>query len=80
MKYSKMIKFLNDNGILLMQPVIADTVDTLLPIGCNMSEEEFEEICDCVFNAYLDNADDPDVDIWYLADKELTERGYREVL
>lgn len=33
MKYCEMVKFLNDNGILLLQPVIADTVDTLLPKG-----------------------------------------------
>lgn len=75
MKYSEMTKFLNDNGIMLMQPIIADTVDVKLPLGANISEDEFEEICECVFNAYLDNADDPDLDVWNLVDEELTKRG-----
>lgn len=78
MKYSKMIKFMNDNGILLMQPVVADTVDSLLPIGCDISDDEYEEICDCVFNEYLNNTDNPELDIWYLVDEELIKRGYRK--
>lgn len=79
MKYSEMVKFLNDNGILLLQPVIADTVDTLLPIGCNMPEEEYEEICDCIFDKYLDKVDDATLDdIWNLAEEELINRGYKE--
>lgn len=79
MKYSEMTKFLNDNGILLLQPIIADTVDILLPIGCNMAEEEYEEICDCVFDGYLDKADDATLDdIWDLAEEELIKRGYKE--
>ena len=78
-KYSEMIKFLNDNGILLLQPVIADTVDVLLPLGCDMTEEEYEEICDCVFDGYLDKADDATLDdIWDLAEEELINRGYKE--
>ena len=79
MKYGEMIKFMNDNGILLMQPIIADTVDTLLPIGCNISEEEYEEICEAIFDEYLNNADNPDLDVWYLVDEELTKRGYRGI-
>lgn len=81
MKYSEMVKFLNDNGILLLQPVIADTVDTLLPIGCDISEEEYEEICDCIFDGYLDKADDATLDdIWDLAEEELMKRNIKEEL
>jgi hypothetical protein len=80
-KYSEMIKFLNDNGILLLQPVIADTVDVLLPLGCDMTEEEYEEICDCVFDGYLDKADDATLDdIWDLAEEELVKRNIKEEL
>ena len=80
MKYGEMIKFLNDNGIMLMQAVIANEVDNQIPIGVNISEDEFEQICRCVFKEYLDNAIEPDIDIWYLVDEELTNRGYKEVL
>ena len=81
MKYSEMTKFLNDNGILVMQPVIANEVDGQLPIGCDISEDEFEEICEKVFQTYLDSIwSNPDLDIWYLVDEELTNRGYKEVL
>lgn len=81
MKYSEMIKFMNDNGILLLQPIVADTVDSLLPIGCDMSEEEYEEICGKVFDTYRENMDDNSTldDIWYIAEEELVKRGYKEV-
>ena len=79
MKYGEMVKFLNDNGILLLQPLIADTVDVLLPIGSNVSDDEYEEICEKIFDNYLD---DPDLDkgldiIWSLTEDELARRGYR---
>lgn len=79
MKYGEMIKFMNANGILLIQPIVADVVDVLLPIGCNISEEEYEDICDKVFNAYCDNMDDGQTldDIWRIADEELINRGYK---
>ena len=80
MKYSKMIRFLNDNGILLMQAVIANEVDNQIPIGCNMSEDEYEQICEAVYQTHLENALDPDIDVWYLVDEELTRRGYKEQL
>lgn len=76
MKYSEMTKFLNDNGILVMQPVVANMVDAQLDHG--VDEAEFEEICDTVFNAYIDNVDNPDLDIWYLVDEELVNRGLKE--
>lgn len=78
MKYGEMVKFLNDNGIMLMQAVIANEVDAQLLTS--ISEDEFEEVCDCIFNTYLDNIPDPDIDIWYLVDEELTARGYKGVL
>lgn len=73
MKYNEMIKFLNDNGILLMQPVIADAVDSMIPIDYNMSEEEYENICEKIFNDYLDSSDEPD--IWELIRDEFLRRG-----
>lgn len=78
MKYSEMIKFLNDNGILLMQAVIANEVDNQL--SKSISESEFEDVCDTIFKTYLECVLDPDLDIWYLVDDELTKRGYKEVL
>ena len=80
MKYSKMIRFLNDNGILLMQAVIANEVDNQIPIGCNVPEDEYEQICEVIYQTYLENALDPDIDVWYLVDEELTRRGYKEQL
>ena len=74
MKYSKMVKFLNDNGILVMQPVIASTVDSQLED--NIPEEEFEDVCAAVFDLYLSCYEEPD--IWELVDEELTRRGYKE--
>jgi hypothetical protein len=74
MKYSEMVKFLNDNGILVMQPVIASEVSAQLET--DISEDEFEEICAKVFDMYLGSIDEPD--IWYLVDEILTERGYKE--
>ena len=77
MKYREMVKFLNDNGIMLLQPIVADTVDVLLPLGVNVSDDEFEEICEKIFNDYLDSIDEPDLSrIWDLTESELERRGY----
>lgn len=76
MKYGEMTKFLNDNGIYVMQPVIANEVSAQLEV--DISEDEFEEICGKVYEIYLDCIEEPDV--WYLVDEELTKRGYKEVL
>lgn len=73
MKYSEMVKFLNDNGILVMQPVIASTLDAQLEHS--ILEEEFEDICESVKNTYLECDEEPD--IWELVDEELTKRGYK---
>ncbi len=73
MKYSEMTKFLNDNGILVMQPVIANELDAQLEH--NIPEEEFEDICKSVEDAYLSCFEEPD--IWELVDEELTKRGYK---
>ena len=78
MKYGEMVHFLNDNGIMVVQAVIADEVSSQL--SRSISEGKFEEVCENIFNAYLDNALDPDIDIWYLVDEELTKRGCKEVL
>lgn len=77
MKYRDMVKFLNDNDIMLLQPIVADTVDVLLPLGVNVSDDEFEEICGKIFNDYLDSIDEPDLSrIWDLTESELERRGY----
>ena len=75
MKYSEMVKFLNDNGIYVMQPVIASELDAQLEHS--IPEEEFEEICASVEDAYLSCFEEPD--IWELVDEELTKRGYKNV-
>lgn len=74
MKYSEMTKFLNDNGILVMQPVIANQVSAQL--AHDIPEEEFEDICASVYNTYLGCFEEPDT--WQLIDEELTKRGYKE--
>ena len=73
MKYSEMERFLNDNGIKVMQPVIASEVDAQLET--DIPEEEFEEICEYIYDIYLGCFDEPD--IWQLVDEELTARGYK---
>lgn len=75
MKYSEMIKFLNDNNIKVMQPVIANEVNA--QIETDITEKEFEEVCAKIYDTYLDCVADPDLDIWYLVDEELTNRGYK---
>lgn len=75
MKYSEMTQFLNDNGIMVIQPVIANEVNSQLEEV--ISDNEFEEICEKIYNIYLDCIEEPD--IWYLVDEELTNRGYKEV-
>jgi hypothetical protein len=74
MKYGEMVKFLNDNGILVMQPVIASTLDAQLEHS--IPEEEFEDICSRVEDAYLSAYEEPD--IWDLVDEELIARGYKD--
>lgn len=65
MKYCDMTKFLNNNGILLMQPLVADCVDTLLPIGWDGSGVDYEKLCEKCFNTYLEAvATNPDIDVW----------------
>ena len=73
MKYSEMTKFLNNNGIMVIQPVIANEVSAQLQV--DISEDEFEEICAIVYEIYLDCIEKPDV--WYLVDEELTKRGLK---
>ena len=74
MKYSEMTKFLNDNGIYVMQPVIANEVSAQLEV--DISEEEFETICHRVYKIYLSCFEEPD--IWELVDTELNRCGYKE--
>ena len=74
MKYSEMVKFLNDNDIRVMQPVIASELDAQLET--DIPEEEFEEICTSVYDTYLSCFEEPD--IWELVDEELKKRGLKD--
>lgn len=71
MKYKNMVKFLNDNDILVMQVVIANEVDNMTPIGFNLSDDEFEQVCEIVYANYINNCMDTDIDIRILIKKEL---------
>ncbi len=73
MKYKEMTKFLNDNGIFVMQPVIANEVDAQLEV--EISDEEFEKICSEVYTTYLGVF--YEIDIWDLVDTILVNKGYK---
>lgn len=73
-RYSEMTKFLNSNGILVVQPVIANEVDAQLMNG--IDEDVFEEICAKVYETYLQNWDEAP-NIWNLVDEELKARGLK---
>lgn len=75
MKYKEMTKFLNDNGILVMQPVIASELDAQLET--EITDDEYENICTTVYEQYLDSIEEPD--IWWLVNDELVKRGHKEV-
>lgn len=74
MKYSEMVKFLNDNGIDAIQPIIASEVNAQLETSIN--DEEFEAVCNKIYGAYLDCDEEPDM--WDLVDEELSKRGYKD--
>lgn len=73
MKYNEMVKFLNDNGINAIQPIIASEVSAQLEK--DITDEEFENVCHKIYGTYLDCDEEPDM--WYLVDEELTNRGYK---
>lgn len=72
-RYSEMTQFLNDNGIMAMQPVIANEVSAQLMDS--VDENVFEEICAKVCNTYLECDEEPR--IWDLVDEELSARGLK---
>lgn len=74
MMYKDMVKFLNDNGINAIQPIIASEVDAQLEKS--VDDKEFEDICHQVYGTYLDCDEEPDM--WELVNDELIERGYIE--
>lgn len=74
MKYREMVKFLNDNDIRVMQPVIANEVNAQLDI--DITDEDFENVCKSIYDIYLGCMEEPD--IWILVDEELIARGYKE--
>ena len=74
MKYSEMVKFLNDNGIDAIQPIIASEVNAQLEKS--IDDKEFEDVCHKIYGTYLDSDEEPDM--WCLVDEELVTRGYKE--
>ena len=74
MKYREMVNFLNNNGILVMQPVVASELDAQLET--EITDEEYENICETVYEQYLDSIEEPD--IWWLVNDELVKRSYKE--
>lgn len=72
-RYSEMTQFLNDNGIMAMQPVIANEVSAQLMDS--VDENVFEEICRKVCDTYLECDEEPC--IWNLVDEELKSRGLK---
>lgn len=76
MKYSEMVKFLNDNGIYVIQPMIASALSAQLEH--DITEEEFEDVCTNVENAYLEICCDIEPSIHLLVSEELVKRGYKE--
>ena len=74
MKYSEMVKFLNNNGIYAIQPIIASEVDAQLEE--DITDEEFENVCGVIYEIYLDCAEEPNM--WDLVHEELLARGYKE--
>ena len=73
MKYSEMVKFLRENDMYAIQPVIANEVNSQLEV--EIPEEEFESVCKTVFDIYMDCVDEPDIS--YLVNNELVNRGYK---
>lgn len=74
MKYKDILKFLKDNEIHAIKPKIADQVDHQLEV--EISDEEFEEICNKIYNLYMDYVEEPDV--WELVNDELVSRGHKK--
>ena len=72
MMYKDMVKFLNDHDVTVMQVVIADEVNSQLETS--IAEEEFEDVCDTIYQAYLESHKMPDM--WELVNDELIVRGY----
>lgn len=74
MKYNEMIKFLNNNGICAIQPVIASEVSAQLEK--DIADEEFEVVCNKIYETYLNCIDN--VDMWDMVNEELIARGYKD--
>lgn len=73
MKYCEMVKFLNDNGICAVQPMIASELSGQL--DHDIPEEEFEDICASVEETYIDMCCDQEPSIWRLVNDELEKRA-----
>lgn len=70
-KYKEMTDFLNENGISVMQPVIASEVEAQLEH--DISDERFESICESIYQMYLEASEEPE--IFRLTDEVLTMEG-----
>ena len=74
MKYNEMVKFLKDNGINTIQPIIANEVSAQLEE--NVSDEEFENICHKIYVICCDCVESPN--IHDLVNEELVIMGYKQ--
>ena len=74
MKYNEMVKFLNDNGICAIQPVIA--IEVYAQLEKDIADEEFEDVCHKIYETYLDCINN--IDMWDMVNEELIARGYKD--
>jgi hypothetical protein len=79
-KYADMTKFLNQNGITTIQPIIASQVDAMFPLHFSF-EKEYEEICAAVYDKYMERIFEEDNDIEIIIKcikEEFYNRGYKD--
>ena len=81
MKYREMVELANNKNLDTTKIEIAQTVDALLEqvaeeTKINITDDEFEDICDNVYESYDDCQEYERVDIDTLVTEELESRGY----
>lgn len=81
MKYKELLNLAKENSIDVTKLEIALAVDALIEevteeTELNISADEFESICDDVYEAYDNCQENENADIYVLAEEELENRGY----
>lgn len=74
-EYGKMVKFLKDNGIDVIQPLIANEVS--FQLAKNISSDEYESICKEVYDTYSKRVNAGYSDVWIIVHMVLEKRGYK---